>query len=73
MEGGCTQRGTLGHDPSAASASTTILSTAASHNCGHKARGKLRVGMWEGGLTSPDPLAQASPGPPGGPQTQERQ
>lgn len=46
MEGGCAQRGTLGHTPSAASASATILSTAAFRNCGDKTRGQLRVGVW---------------------------
>lgn len=65
MEGGCAQRGILGCTPSTAPASTTIVSTAASRNCGDKARGEPRVGVWT--LPSsqiPLPLGLGLPGWP---------
>lgn len=65
MEGGCAQRGTLRRTPSTAPASTTILSTAASRNCGDKARGKPRVGVWTLLHSQiPLPLDPGLPGPP---------
>ena len=75
-EGGCAQRRALGHTPAAAaaSASATILSTAASRNCGDKARGKRSVGVW-----TPHPSQIPLPGRAlgcqggGGPQLQKRQ
>lgn len=43
-EGGCVQSGALGHASSTNSAAGTVLSTAASRNCGHKGRVKTQSG-----------------------------